>query len=91
MICNSASHALRLLAAAFSILLAVRPIPALALPAVFWSSQPVSPGDAVMLYGAKLDRVRSISISRLEDRPPGLPAASGSDGAATPTVNVPAL
>jgi hypothetical protein len=90
MICNSASHALRLLAAAFSILLAVRPIPALALPAVFWSSQPVSPGDAVMLYGAKLDRVRSIS-SRPEDRPPGLPAASGSDGAATPTVNVPAL
>jgi hypothetical protein len=91
MIGNSVRGASGLLAAAFLILLGVKPIPALALPAVFWTSQPVAPGDAVMLYGAQLDRVRRVSISRLQDQPPGLPTGSSPDGAAAKTVKVPAL
>ena len=42
-----------------------------AAPVVFWVSEPVSPGDVVMVYGGDLQDVHSIQISRLPDLSPG--------------------
>lgn len=37
------------------------------IPAIFWASQPVSPGDIVLLYGGDFRGIASISVARLSD------------------------
>ena len=45
----------------------LRAAPALAQPVLFWVSDPVDPGDGVLLTGSDLDSVTAISIAGLAD------------------------
>ncbi len=91
MICNilSPTHRLFVFCAALSILFFVGPSSAVAVPVVFWASQPVSPGDAVLLYGGDLAGVRSIFLNRLTDDATGEPPGRLSISAAK-SISVPA-
>jgi hypothetical protein len=64
-------------------------------PTVFWASEPVDPGDVVLLYGGDLAGVSELEISRLPDAEPGgLPSASQArraSPAGTPAVRVPSI
>ena len=49
-----------------------------AIPVVFRVSEPVAPGDVVLLYGGGLSALRTISVSRLPDGDPGDPGGRAS-------------
>src|SRR5262245_8882569 len=48
---------------------------AVAEPMVRWVSEPVAPGDVVLLYGDDLANLREVRIARLPDGDPGTPLA----------------
>ena len=60
------------------VLLMVCMLPAwvLAEPTVFWASEPVDPGNVVLLYGGDLAGVREVEVSRLPDAEPGGPPSA---------------
>jgi len=60
-------------------------------PVVFWISQPVSPGDVVLLYGGDFRKVVSLSIARLTDGPAGQPPRQSPASIAPNGITVPAL
>src|SRR5262249_56695997 len=43
--------------------------------AVFWASNPVSPGETAMVVGAGLGDTKQVAFTRLEDAPAGEPGA----------------
>ena len=57
---------------------------AVAGPTVFWASEPVDPGDVVLLYGGDLAGVREVEVSRLPDGEPGGPPSASQTRAAPP-------
>ena len=93
MICDHGIGGLRfsMVLAAVSILLLIGPSAAFAGPIVFWTSEPVSPGEVVMLYGGDLQDVRSVFISRLHDGPAGEPSPTRLLAADTKAVEAAAL
>ncbi len=91
-LCNAMSHSrlLMFFAALSTLLLAELPV-ASAEPVVFWASQPVLPGDVVLLYGGDLNGVRSVSIIRLADGPAGQPSPAHLLFSAAKAIDVPTL
>jgi len=71
-----------------SLLIAV--LPATAAPTVFWVSEPVQPGEVVLLYGGGLGEVREVTVRRLADEAPGVPPpqsiASEAEAVRVPTL-----
>jgi hypothetical protein len=52
-------------------------LPAAAVPTVFWASEPVQPGEMVLLYGGGLKAVHEVRVWRLSDADPGVPPSQG--------------
>src|SRR2546427_7845471 len=65
-------------------------LPAAAAPTVFWVSEPVQPGEVVLLYGGGLGEVREVTVRRLADETPGVPPPRSSASEAE-AVKVPTL
>ena len=57
---------------------------------VFWASEPVRPGDVVLVYGGDLGRVREVGVWRLADGEPASPPGSAAPSPGRP-LRVPAL
>lgn len=68
-----------LLTAFFSLLLSPTGAPSAGdrRPVIFWSSDPVLPGETVLCFGADLDKVREVLVGRLADSPLGPPGSGG--------------
>lgn len=68
---------------------------AVAGPTVFWASEPVDPGDVVLLYGGDLAGVREVVVWRLRDAepagPPAAPLSSVPVPAAAGAIRVPTV
>ena len=61
-------------------------------PTIFWASEPVEPGDVVLLYGGDLAGIREVEVSRLPDADPGGPPSTLPVVAAgTAAIRVPAV
>ncbi len=58
------------------LLAAVVPGRAAAAPTIVWASEPVAPGDVVLLQGGDLEPVREVRVWRLSDGEPGPAPAS---------------
>lgn len=67
----------------FAVLLACA-VQAPAMPRVLWASDPVAPGQAVLLFGDGLEQVSRIELARLPDDPPGALAAPSFPPGAVP-------
>ena len=70
--------------------LLIAALPAAAAPTVFWVSEPVQPGEVVLLYGGGLGEVREVTVRRLADEAPGVPPPQSSASEAE-AVQVPTL
>ena len=70
--------------------LLIAALPAAAAPTVFWVSEPVQPGEVVLLYGGGLGEVREVTVRRLTDDAPGVPPpqsiASEAEAVRVPTL-----
>lgn len=54
-------------------------LPATAKPTLFWVSEPINPGEVVLLYGGDLQNVRDVSVWQLVDDDPGSPPRQSSE------------
>src|SRR5437867_11115301 len=72
------------------VLFMISVLPAAAAPTVFWVSEPVQPGEVVLLYGGGLGEVREVTVRRLADDAPGVPPPQSSASEAE-AVRVPTL
>jgi len=63
--------------------LALANVAARATPTIFWASDDVQPGDAVLVYGGPFDSARRVIIGTLPEGKPGFPGGSVSRSSST--------